>query len=1027
MRPLNLELYGFTCYREPQPPLDFTGMSLFAIAGPTGAGKSTILDGILYALFGMVPRIGKQGVGEFISHGRDVLSVCLDFSVRGSTYRVTRRVKRSKKDQFQTIAALAELRAGEEKSIADTVKAVDAAVTQMLGLDFDAFTQTVILPQNQFARFLQSKPKDQRQILQRLLRHTVYDRMRAEAERRKGLLERDLTSKDEQLGHLSAATPESLDTLATQLAVAVENRALSQAERAAASKHLQDIRTRRELTVNLEKCRTLRAGLNREAPTIGRLRGEVAAARRAALVAPMLTALEGAQGRLEKADEELRVAREELQALRKTAAKAESECQAAEVAAADCESLKARLQRHHEIVNDVQRRPTLARDLATARERSKTANRDLIDALATMKSAATKSAKAVNHLADCRKELQAVSYDAALYRRLTKVRNDAARGQQTGNQISELVERNERLDRQAASIKKKLAATQTAYDSLDARYRQARAKRQAAESSRVEGIQLESASVLRKRLVVGEPCPVCEHIVAKAPRKISVSRLPNLEAAVEHAAETEQQASVDLRESGRELERAKAKLAELLETTKGLNVDIERKRQEQLKVEGRLMDVLRGSVRLPVADWFAAFDKKIEELERLSELHQDRESRVSEAQVTVNKTTLQVAKAQSATDGAQQAKKQADADVERLAGDLDQVNARINAVTSSNDPIAERRQLEQTIKGLEKRMADARESARAVHNEVIASEAKGEAAERTRAATEEELSRARADLNAALSEHGFESTKAAREAMRPAPENAELDRRVRDFEQQDVTTRQRLTELEHQIAGREVDAAALMNAEDRDGRAQQTLVDAVATVSRLDEQLQTLRKNIERAQQLTSERTDIVQKLGTTGQMAADLRNDRFQEYLLEEAFKGLVAGASTRLHEMSRRYTIEWRDSEFYVLDHDNAGERRRAETLSGGETFIASLCLALQLSDEVLQASGAIRMDSLFIDEGFGSLDAQSLSEVTDALENLRQEGDRVVGIISHLPELTARLPGCIRVDKGMGESKWVVERVG
>ena len=99
----------------------------------------------------------------------------------------------------------------------------------------------------------------------------------------------------------------------------------------------------------------------------------------------------------------------------------------------------------------------------------------------------------------------------------------------------------------------------------------------------------------------------------------------------------------------------------------------------------------------------------------------------------------------------------------------------------------------------------------------------------------------------------------------------------------------------------------------------------------------------------------------------------------------------------------------------------------LSGCETFMASLCLALQLSDEVLQASGAIRMDSLFIDEGFGSLDGQSLSEVTDALENLRQGGDRVVGIISHIPELTARMPGCIRVDKGLGESTWVVERVG
>lgn len=70
---------------------------------------------------------------------------------------------------------------------------------------------------------------------------------------------------------------------------------------------------------------------------------------------------------------------------------------------------------------------------------------------------------------------------------------------------------------------------------------------------------------------------------------------------------------------------------------------------------------------------------------------------------------------------------------------------------------------------------------------------------------------------------------------------------------------------------------------------------------------------------------------------------------------------------------------------------------------------------------------MDSLFIDEGFGTLDADSLSEVTDAMEALREDGSRLIGVISHRPELTDRLPGCIRVVKGAGESSWRLERVG
>ena len=97
MRPLRLEVEGFTCYRDRQPAARLlVELSLFAIAGPTGAGKSSILDTMLYALVGEVPRIGKQGIGEFISHGRDVMSVALDFRVRGRDYRVTRLSKRGR-------------------------------------------------------------------------------------------------------------------------------------------------------------------------------------------------------------------------------------------------------------------------------------------------------------------------------------------------------------------------------------------------------------------------------------------------------------------------------------------------------------------------------------------------------------------------------------------------------------------------------------------------------------------------------------------------------------------------------------------------------------------------------------------------------------------------------------------------------------------------------------------------------------------------------------------------------------------
>jgi exonuclease SbcC len=111
-------------------------------------------------------------------------------------------------------------------------------------------------------------------------------------------------------------------------------------------------------------------------------------------------------------------------------------------------------------------------------------------------------------------------------------------------------------------------------------------------------------------------------------------------------------------------------------------------------------------------------------------------------------------------------------------------------------------------------------------------------------------------------------------------------------------------------------------------------------------------------------------------------------------------------------------------VLDHDNARERRSASTLSGGETFLASLALALELSEQVQRASGAVPLESLFIDEGFGTLDPETLDVVAGALESL-PTGGRMVGVITHLPELTERLPARVRVLKSADGSRLSVER--
>jgi exonuclease SbcC len=144
------------------------------------------------------------------------------------------------------------------------------------------------------------------------------------------------------------------------------------------------------------------------------------------------------------------------------------------------------------------------------------------------------------------------------------------------------------------------------------------------------------------------------------------------------------------------------------------------------------------------------------------------------------------------------------------------------------------------------------------------------------------------------------------------------------------------------------------------------------------------------------------------------LRSNMFPEWLEAAALDTLVVDASTRLSDLSGgQFELTHRDGEFMVVDHADADSIRSVRTLSGGETFQASLALALALSTQLssMAAEGAARLDSIFLDEGFGTLDEATLEVVAATLENLAH-GDRMVGVVTHVGALADRIPVRFRV---------------
>src|SRR5690349_18947158 len=201
MRPLRLDLHGFTVFRDPTT-VDLTDADFFALVGPTGAGKSTVLDAICFVLYGTVPRWGdRRRIENALAPSSSQAKVRLVFEAAGARFVATRVVRRDGKGKVSTAhAGLEQLPAdfdlrsfdaapAERGEVLGTVLAgtpaeMDEAVLAAVGLPYEQFTSCVVLPQGEFARFLHAKPAERQEILVNLLGLNVYQRIGERADRK---------------------------------------------------------------------------------------------------------------------------------------------------------------------------------------------------------------------------------------------------------------------------------------------------------------------------------------------------------------------------------------------------------------------------------------------------------------------------------------------------------------------------------------------------------------------------------------------------------------------------------------------------------------------------------------------------------------------------------------------------------------------------------------------------------------------------------------------------------------------------
>ena len=209
MRPVHLQLEGFGVFRAPVE-LSFDDVDYFALVGPTGAGKSTIIDALCFALYGSIPRYDDERlVGRVVSLGSQQAKVSLTFDVGDARYRAT-RVVRLQKGRTGGDALLERVLAdGTTEVLAGKKSEMKGAVERLLGLSFAHFTKCIVLPQGEFARFLHDEPAKRRDLLVRLLELDVYDRVGQLARERAKEAAGAIELENRQLEELAFATGEA--------------------------------------------------------------------------------------------------------------------------------------------------------------------------------------------------------------------------------------------------------------------------------------------------------------------------------------------------------------------------------------------------------------------------------------------------------------------------------------------------------------------------------------------------------------------------------------------------------------------------------------------------------------------------------------------------------------------------------------------------------------------------------------------------------------------------------------------------
>ncbi len=956
MRPILLEIEGFLSYKE-KTIIDFSELSLFAITGMTGAGKTSIIDAITFALYGKCPRFEKGASKEdYISKGKDFLRVSLTFSLRNKTYTVERSLRAGKNISLSFKENGKELRTEEKNKVREEL------LQKILDIDYETFTKIIVLPQGEFAKFIKpERPQERREIIIKLSNLDKIDKIKELASSKKKDIQNEINVINSKIESLKIGN-EDLDELERILKDFEKQLEEEKKAKNTLQDRLSKAVKKRELMAELEKAKEEYEALKEKKDQMNALKERID------FIKPMLSLKSDIERYIKLKDDaqhisqELHQKRENLKALEQSYQKLLEAFKSVKQEYENTKEKERRIEKGYEIVGKLENTILLEDYINQRKLEIEKINQEL-------SSLSSKLSNTFEKISQYESALSKADYQD-LEKKLeefTKTLNQLEIKEQ--DMIKKLKDK-ERLLKEISTLE----------DNINEYKEKLKAIEDDINIHKNDMI-LYHSNILRTLLKENDICPVCggiyqekEHIMAKHLKNIeSLEDKKNIFKEYDNLKN-----KIDLSENI--LRSKKEEFAKLIEEIKLLEKELSDKKNietsiKELKSKKETLDKTKDLLQQEKA--------QKDTLEKLKALQENRKSDL-EKEISTKEQELKYKEEELMSYGVTQ----------------EHLKNKKNTVVS----------FKQTIERLKKEIQKAKEDYERYQKLLNENEKEKLIIQADISSLEkqtENINKELLELDKKLS--SLVDKESILEELKNLTKYEEIyneyTSKLNNFKGLIESKKKEIDQIDENSTPE--DLKENLNA------VEESISNLNKEIGSITSKINQIKENEKKIKDLQKTLEELEHKLNVYERLEHDLKGDALQAYISQKIIEELIKHANLYASKMDFPYTFKVeeapREKDSIVVE-DAFGNIRPVKSLSGGETFITSLCFALALSETI----GSSYLQSLFIDEGFGTLDKETLEKVGDALELLSQNINKMVGIITHVESLAEKFTNRIIVTK-------------